>query len=317
MDRLKNIVVGVNFTEPSNCAFAQAIRVATWNAARLHAIHVTELWTVEELAELCCINSVANEGANLCRRAREELEALYARQEDVTLHPKVPKSPKHNIDFHVVVGDPFADILRCVADVSADLLVVGGDRPFKYSPGVSELATKFARKAPTMVLLVRAASPGPFKRVVACVDFSDTSGRVVEQAIRVAHQEKAELHFLHVQCLPREFLSYLTPGRDNLEGARGLDDIQPRSRLEKLVRPILERETNGAITIYHVKKAHSCKTGIIEYIRETDADLAITGTRRRTRLAGILMGTTAEQIIHQSPCSVLVVKPEGSTYALG
>jgi nucleotide-binding universal stress UspA family protein len=47
---------------------------------------------------------------------------------------------------------------------------------------------------------------------------------------------------------------------------------------------------------------------IIERARQWRADLIIVGTRGTRLLEDILLGGTAEQVIQDSPCSVLVVK---------
>ena len=53
---------------------------------------------------------------------------------------------------------------------------------------------------------------------------------------------------------------------------------------------------------------------IVDYLKEAEADLAVLGTRGRTGIKILLLGTTAERIIHESPCSVLAVKPDGFEY---
>jgi nucleotide-binding universal stress UspA family protein len=42
MDSLKNIVVGVDFSAGSRAAHAQAVRMAHWNEAALHVVHVID-----------------------------------------------------------------------------------------------------------------------------------------------------------------------------------------------------------------------------------------------------------------------------------
>jgi nucleotide-binding universal stress UspA family protein len=49
MDRLGSIVVAVDFTPCSATALAQAARIAQWNQAKLHVVHVIETLVVIEL----------------------------------------------------------------------------------------------------------------------------------------------------------------------------------------------------------------------------------------------------------------------------
>ena len=46
------------------------------------------------------------------------------------------------------------------------------------------------------------------------------------------------------------------------------------------------------------------------------ADLVVVGTRGRTGMKAVLLGTVAERIVRESPCSVLAVKPDGFKYEI-
>lgn len=50
----------------------------------------------------------------------------------------------------------------------------------------------------TDVLFVRDTQAGPFKYVVGAVDFSETSREALAQSIRVAAQDGAALHVVHI-----------------------------------------------------------------------------------------------------------------------
>jgi nucleotide-binding universal stress UspA family protein len=52
---------------------------------------------------------------------------------------------------------------------------------------------------------------------------------------------------------------------------------------------------------------------ILEHVQETQADLVVVGTRGKTGLREMLIGTTAEKIVANAPCSILAVKPDAMT----
>ena len=54
----------------------------------------------------------------------------------------------------------------------------------------------------------------------------------------------------------------------------------------------------------------------MNYLDQINADLAVLETRGRIGFKWLLMGTTAERIIRDSPCPILAVKPEDPTYDL-
>jgi nucleotide-binding universal stress UspA family protein len=76
------------------------------------------------------------------------------------------------------------------------VLGVAGESLLKHGTGT--LATKCLRKAATKVMLVHGQQVRPFRRVLACVDFSELSREAVVQAARVAEQDQAEVHVLHI-----------------------------------------------------------------------------------------------------------------------
>jgi nucleotide-binding universal stress UspA family protein len=47
---------------------------------------------------------------------------------------------------------------------------------------------------------------------------------------------------------------------------------------------------------------------ILEAARETNADLMVMGTRGRTGIAHIVMGSVAERVVRLAPCPVLTLK---------
>ena len=50
---------------------------------------------------------------------------------------------------------------------------------------------------------------------------------------------------------------------------------------------------------------------IAEEAKEAGADLIVVGTRGHTALAGLLLGSVTQRLLHIAPCPVLAVPPEG------
>jgi universal stress protein E len=143
----------------------------------------------------------------------------------------------------------------------------------------------------------------PFRRIVACVDFSETSREVVAQAWRVAGRDGAEVHLLHVFQPEWRLWASMT-------------ELPALGAFEKSYRPILEgnlrqfaadRPEASAIVSVCPGKTHG--HGIAEYCRNVDADLVILGSKGQTNLKYVLLGSTVERLLKEIPCSVLVVRP--------
>jgi hypothetical protein len=127
-------------------------------------------------------NSLAEFPPELDELRRINREHVISRLADWTKEAGAPEGHSRE----VMNGAPLDVLLQESRSRNADLLVLGitGDSLLPYGAGT--LATKCLRKTATKVLLVKQTHPQPFRRIVACVDFSETSKEVVKHALREA-----------------------------------------------------------------------------------------------------------------------------------
>jgi len=308
-----SIVVGTDFTPCSAVALGQAIRIAGWAKARLHVVHVIDTIVVIELeAALSPMQQGIRDG--LIKDA-EQAWADFAKGV-----PGVGEGGgTAGLPIEVSINNRIVGILKRAREDKADLIVLGafGDRA--PDVGLGTVATACVRKSMTDVLLVRDTigqrGNVPFKTIVAAVDFSPTSLRAIERAAMFAAQDGAELHLLHVFHAPWQQLHYraptpLTPAHQQKQYRDGLE-----GRLAEFCRPVVE--AHAALRTRFVVYDHSGhRSGIVEYAGKVEADLIALGTRGRTNLRDILLGSTAEKALEESTCSILAVKPEGFHHPL-
>lgn len=291
MNKLKNVVVGIDFSTRSKSALIKAARLARQNEAQLHVIHVVE----EEYAE-----DLARHERRSPDDIRKELKAS-ADKTMTTWTEEIDLSP--GTSSGVVYGHPVEELVRKVDETNAELLVAGVRGIFNDATGAGAQATRLVRRAPCKVLLVEEGQAEAFQSVVAAIDFSATSERVAEQAVHVAGLDGSELHFLHIYSAPWEKFHYLhdpnysTAFRESYAGD-----------LERQLREFVG-DTGTAKVSFHLRHHQQGGQGINEFCAEKDADLVIMGTRGRTSLKYLVMGSTAEQLLSQRPCSVLTVPP--------
>ncbi len=292
MNQLKTIIVGVDFSECSRSALEQAARMAEWNHANLRIIHALDHLSVRDAAEALRLTEDQIRG-ELRQHAITRLSAWAEEAKAPARHSR-----------EVIFGSPLDVLLFEARAGSADLIVLGvtGDSLLPYGAGT--LATKCLRKAPCKVLLVKTTHPRPFRKIVACVDFSETSREAVTQAARVAAQDRAEVHFLNIFQPPVDY------------GDSFGDRIPAMADFERNYRRLLESNLRrfasagpGVSTFYAVSEAKTHGHGIAEYCRRIDADLVILGTKGKTNLRYVLLGSTVERLLREIPCSVLAVRP--------
>ena len=293
MDQIKNILIAVDFSDCSKSALEQAVRVAGWNGARLHAVHVIDPSLVGDLAET--MNATKFDASSLLHRQAHDKLTTWINKAG------------GKAEAIVVVGTPIHELLSKVKEVSADLLVAGARG---FSPpiiGVGTLVTKLTRKAPINVLLVSEDGAPSFHKIVVCVDFSPTSALAIEQAAHVANRESGEIHCLHVFDPPWRRFHFLAPAPEVSEGFQKQYSQTLQLRLEQFVGQ--HKDVNLRCVLFPWS---SYGQGIAQYAREVTADLVILGTLGHTNLRYILMGSTAERVLRELPCSVLAVPPPDS-----
>lgn len=305
MDRLKTILVGIDFSEFSKAALRQAIRMARWNRAKVHLLHVIPSDVVDDLVETLP-GDTSNLAQEVCSTASARLEKLLAETD----------SEGVETTMHVVIGTPFADLLRRSRDASADLLVLGVRGWTNRRVGAGTLATKCVRKAATKVLLAHPDQVERFEHVLACVDFSEVSARVVEQAVRLCSKDGAKLDVIHAYYPPWKVLHYMAPTRQASPDYQEEYKQLLRDRMENLLKPF-EADTAKLEVECHLVESYETTDGIIDHQKQTGADLIVLGTHGRSGLRALLMGTTAEKVLQETKCSVLALKPEGFDFDVG
>ena len=202
------------------------------------------------------------------------------------------------------VGAPIDCVLRRVRETKTDLLVLGVTGSSMIPMGAGTLATKCLRKVAAKVLLVHERQTGPYRRIVACVDFSERSREAVTQALRVAEQDQAEVHFLHV--FTGSWGRYaLVPDAWEVDEATAAQYRHALElRLREFVGDTCKRPVHFAVT-----EAANHGHGIAEYARRVQADLLVLGTKGRSNLGYVLLGSTVERLLKELPCSALVARP--------
>lgn len=301
MNHLRSIVVGIDFSPSSADALAQAHRLASTSppASRpqVKPVHVLDSMALIELE--------VGFGAMVVSLQQGLIEDAHATW--ATFAPEI----SHKGALDVTVATPWGGLYEALRRAHADLAVLGVNaaataEQTRIGPG--PLATKVVRHAPCDVLLVRSGKRDAFRTIVACVDFSETSLESVRNAERLAAMDGAALHIIHVFTPPWRGWHLRKPRFDTSPTAAAKYREMLRTQLEAFCRP--ERAENAwAHPRYEVVEARTHGEGIVKYATDSNADLVILGTRGKTNLRDVLLGSTAEHVVQDAQCSVLVTKP--------
>lgn len=128
------------------------------------------------------------------------------------------------------------------------------------------------------------------KKILYPTDFSSYSNQAYFHAVGLAETYGAKLTVVYVH----------TPGSPG-------EKAHWQEQLEQ-VRP-----ANPKIPVSHVLLEGDPASEIARYAADAGIDVIVIGTHGRTGVDRLVMGSVAEKVMREAPCSVLVVKlPRGT-----
>ncbi len=142
------------------------------------------------------------------------------------------------------------------------------------------------------------------KRVLLATDFSPCAVRAQDYAFSLASDWGAELNILHVL----EF----QPGMNPDYPVNALYLNQQRKEATRHFEALVARAGQSGVTAMQHVVLGIPSWRICAMADEGQDDLIVLGTRGRTGLEHILLGSTAERVIRTAPCPVLAVRPTPS-----
>ena len=149
-----------------------------------------------------------------------------------------------------------------------------------------------------------------FRRILVPIDGSPTSRRGIEEAIRLASDQKARICLLHVV--------------DQLVATGGLDAMMyvPPSYSDEFIRALREGGKKLLAGAESKVRKHGIEVEavlletvgrrvadlIIKQAKKWRADVIVLGTHGRRGLSRVLMGSDAELVLRETPVPVLLVR---------
>jgi nucleotide-binding universal stress UspA family protein len=135
------------------------------------------------------------------------------------------------------------------------------------------------------------------RRVLLAVDLTSASDGAIDEAIRLAVADHAELLVFSVA----EQANLILPGGNH----RRMD--QERDRLESGVRAIVSRARAGGVQATYLIWEGDPAESIVEASVAEAADLIVLGSRRRTDIRRFLLGSVSTEVSRRASCEVVVI----------
>ncbi len=131
-------------------------------------------------------------------------------------------------------------------------------------------------------------------------DLAESSRHAFQTAVDLARHHHARLVLLLVAHPPR---------LGELSYAEAATELQPEGLFRRLgleMRQALPAPPD--VPLEYLVRQGSPAPEVAAVARELGADLIVIATHGRTGLNRLLLGSTAEQILRQAPCAVLITK---------
>lgn len=151
-----------------------------------------------------------------------------------------------------------------------------------------------------------------YRKILVALDRSSQSDIVFEQALEIAKQEQAALMLFH--CLPFDVQGVGSYGdmfgRELINFSYEMQKQFDREREEvrKWLADYAQKATTQGVAAEWDLKIGDAGSRIRDLADAWNADLIVVGRRGRQGFAEIVLGSVSSYVVHQAPCSVLVVQ---------
>jgi len=139
------------------------------------------------------------------------------------------------------------------------------------------------------------------KKILVATDGSEYSRRALKTALELAQAFNTEVELLYVMQMPLAYDSSVNSYIISPELIEREGDLAIAATLEGI--------DIGEVTLIQ-KKMQGKKTAevILKEVEDENIELVIMGSHGYGAIAGSLLGSVSQHVLHKSKCSVLIVK---------
>jgi nucleotide-binding universal stress UspA family protein len=231
-----------------------------------------------------------------------EYELAFVRDAREAAEQQVEEAGAAGAPIHVRAGLAPQLVNRIADETEADLIVIGASPQPAGATLVGSTGRRMLYLAQRPVLLASEPRREPLRRVLAAVDLSEMSGRVLKAAWALAKADEAELRVLYV----------LEPLPLVLAKAASVDEAERLRHGREQMERVLEGTGLVAEEAVHARMREG-RAGheILEEAQGWDADLIAVGTHGFGFFDRLLLGSTPLFVLRHGQRAALIV-PRGN-----
>jgi universal stress protein E len=206
-------------------------------------------------------------------------------------------------------------LIRRARSTHADLIIAERHGSSHVAPWFLRYTDwELLRDSPVPVLLVKTRRQYTMPKVLAAIDpshaFAKTSrldGDILELGARVCAATKGRLHVVHAYT---PTLMGMSPAQLSVPDATAQISSRAAVQASALLDKALRSARQGSLPAQrrHLVARHPVDA-IPELVRKLGCDIVVMGTLSRSGLKRLAIGNTAERLLDDLPCDLLIVKP--------
>jgi nucleotide-binding universal stress UspA family protein len=148
-------------------------------------------------------------------------------------------------------------------------------------------------------------------KILVAIDGSDHAWKALELAADLAKARDAEVLVLHVvpyEPLPESLVAFARA--ENIP----LDEVRGREAAGRLLGDALTREAERRLADRGVARSRSLvvdgspASAILATASDEAVDMIVLGSRGRSPVAGVFLGSVSHKVAHLAECTCIVVK---------
>lgn len=277
------LLAAIDLYETEQPALKRAVELNERYRAKLDVVHVVPY----------VINTVPYAG---------EFQGELLQEAERRLQSEMAKLNLPNLGVHLKQGNAGIEVAKAAKELGVDLIVVGSHGKHGVDLLLGSTANAVVHQAPCSVLTVRidandqAVHRGPYRKIVVAADLEKDNAAVLDAAVSLAKDNGAELFLIHV-------VPEITAMADVYVPSLATD---LKTLAEEHIKPVQQRL---GVDATHTRVLIGLpKHDILQYANDVGADLIVIGSHGRKALAAMLLGATANAVLHGAKTDVLVVR---------
>ena len=146
-----------------------------------------------------------------------------------------------------------------------------------------------------------------FKKIVWATDGSEAADQALDVATRMASETGGEI--LAVHCIEMTM-----PGKASGRYPVFANEEEMDQKIARQVKEVLAHGIPAHMQITRTDVGNAAHA-IAKVVREQDGEVIVVGTRGRGPVAGLLLGSVTQRLLHTSPCPVLAIPVHPTQHA--